>query len=146
MANSWFEKRYADPAEQLAFQQERAVVEATEAILKLMEQQGKTKADIANALSTSKAHVSQALGGGRNMTIRTLASLAWACGSSLRGFQFCPLDQEVKLTIVRPVFQEQVWQTQADEMATQTVEAAPRQALAAPSTGAAQQQELQLAA
>ena len=39
-----------------------------------------TKADLAKALGQSKAHVTQLLNGGRNMTLRTLSDIAYTMG------------------------------------------------------------------
>lgn len=85
MAKTWFEKKHTTPREQQTFEEERAVLLATEEILRLMEKEGITKVNLAKALGKSKAYVTQALSGGRNMTLRTLAAFAWACGYSIRG-------------------------------------------------------------
>ncbi len=85
MAKSWFESKHATPRQQQLFEEERLVLLATEEILKLMEREGISKADLARALGKSKAYVTQALAGGRNMTLRTLAGFAWACHHSVRG-------------------------------------------------------------
>ncbi len=53
-----------------------------------MGREGITKAALARRLGKSKAYVTQALSGGRNMTLRTLAEFAWACGASVGGFEF----------------------------------------------------------
>jgi transcriptional regulator with XRE-family HTH domain len=89
---SWFEKKHASKEYELVYQQESAVLEATEAILQLMEKTGKSKSDLAKALGKSKPHVTQALSGGRNMTLRTFASFAWACGYTLHGFELRPIE------------------------------------------------------
>ena len=94
MAESWFQKKHAKRGYELVYQQESAGLEATEAILHLMEKTGKSKADLAKALEKSKPYVTQALIGGRNMTLRTFAAFAWACGYSLKGFQLEPISAE----------------------------------------------------
>ncbi|MDE2664307.1 MAG: helix-turn-helix transcriptional regulator [Gemmatimonadota bacterium] len=53
---------------------------ATEAIAEAMEMQGRTRAEVAEALGTSRPNVTQILSGSRDMTLRTLAALAQACG------------------------------------------------------------------
>jgi predicted DNA-binding protein (UPF0251 family) len=88
MAKSWFDRKHATPRQQLLFEQERAVLLATEETLRLMGREGITKAALARRLGKSKAYVTQALSGGRNMTLRTLAEFAWACGASVGGFEF----------------------------------------------------------
>jgi transcriptional regulator with XRE-family HTH domain len=85
MAKSLFAKKRTK-AEDLMYYEERAVFRATEAILELMEEENLSKTDLAKALGKSKAYVSQALSGGRNMTLRTFASFAWACGYAVDDF------------------------------------------------------------
>ena len=64
-------------------QQERAILEVTELICKLMEEQGITKAQLARDLKTSKAHITQLLDGSRNMTLRTVSDLLYYLKHSL---------------------------------------------------------------
>ena len=45
-----------------------------------MEEQQVSKTDLAQQVGTSKSHVTQLLSGSRNMTLRTLAELAFAVG------------------------------------------------------------------
>lgn len=59
------------------------IFRVTEDILVAMEDQGVTKAELANRLGKSKARISQLLGGSSNMTIGTLADIAFALGLSL---------------------------------------------------------------
>jgi transcriptional regulator with XRE-family HTH domain len=92
MAKTWFERKHVTPRQQLLFQQERAVLLATEEVLKLMEREGISKADLAKALGKSKAYITQALSGGRNMTIRTLAAFAWACHHTVRGLDLVRIE------------------------------------------------------
>jgi predicted nucleotidyltransferase/DNA-binding XRE family transcriptional regulator len=61
-------------------EQERLVLEATDRISEAMEEAGISKADLARMLGTSRAHVSTLLSGERNMTLRTLADLAYVLG------------------------------------------------------------------
>ena len=70
-------------------EQESALVAATEMIAKLMEERKVSRAELARRLGKSKAFVTIVLRGPRNMTLRTLADLAWALGSRVR---FQPAD------------------------------------------------------
>ena len=45
-----------------------------------MEEQQVSKTDLARLVGTSKSHVTQLLSGSRNLTLRTLADLAFALG------------------------------------------------------------------
>ncbi|MBI2113578.1 MAG: helix-turn-helix transcriptional regulator [candidate division NC10 bacterium] len=104
MAKSWFESKHVTPRQRLLFEQERAVLLATEELLKLMEREGISKANLAKALGKSKAYITQALSGGRNMTIRTLAAFAWACHHSLRGFDLARIEiPDVTMAVERRV-------------------------------------------
>lgn len=66
------------------FLQERAIMEVTELISHLMEEQGMTKTDLARQLDTSKANITQMLDGQRNMTIRTISDVLFCLGSALQ--------------------------------------------------------------
>ena len=62
------------------FEQESLATEATELIAGLMKEGDVNKADLARKIGKSKAFVTQLLGGTRNMTMHTLADLAFALG------------------------------------------------------------------
>jgi transcriptional regulator with XRE-family HTH domain len=68
---------------QRLFAQEGLILEATEEVWSAMERTGKSKAELARLLSTSKANITQMLGG-RNLTLRTLADIAFALGQTVR--------------------------------------------------------------
>lgn len=59
---------------------EELIVEVTEALSEVMEEEGVNKTELADRLGNTKGFVSQLLTGGRNLTLRTLASLADALG------------------------------------------------------------------
>ena len=61
------------------YQQERLVLWATEAICELMAENNVSRAELARRLGTSRANITQMLNGSRNLTLRTLADMAWAC-------------------------------------------------------------------
>lgn len=60
---------------------ERLILDATEMLIALMEREGVSRTDLADRIGKSKGHVSQLLNGGRNMTLRTLAEVAFALDS-----------------------------------------------------------------
>jgi len=66
------------------FEAERLILEATELILELMEDENVTRTELAERLGKSKGHVSQLLNGDRNMTLRTLAEISYALGHRIR--------------------------------------------------------------
>lgn len=73
-----------EPEYQNLLAQETLILEATETIVALMREQGVTRLELARRLGKTKGFVSQVLAGDRNMTLRTLADLAYALGHTLR--------------------------------------------------------------
>ena len=76
----WIERQTETPEARRRYEEERLIVWVTESICNSMEEQGLRKADLAEALGTSRANITQLLSGARNMTLRTLADLAFTCG------------------------------------------------------------------
>jgi transcriptional regulator with XRE-family HTH domain len=74
-----------DPEFRRLLSVEALAAEASEVIAKLMAEQNVSKADLARRLNKSRAWVTQLLSGKANMTVRTLAEVAYT------------LDAEVKL-------------------------------------------------
>lgn len=62
--------------------QERFILEVTEAFCEHMKQNKITRTELAKRLGKSRGFVSQVLNGGRNLTIRTIADIAAALGVS----------------------------------------------------------------
>ena len=75
-----FEKFIADAKRRRLYERESLAFEAAELISKLMEAQDVSKAELAKRIGASKSHVTQLLNGSRNMTMYTLADLAYALG------------------------------------------------------------------
>jgi transcriptional regulator with XRE-family HTH domain len=73
-----------DPEFRRLLSVEALVAEASEAIAKLMDEQNISKADLARRLNKSRAWVTQLLSGSANMTVRTLAELAYALGAEVK--------------------------------------------------------------
>jgi transcriptional regulator with XRE-family HTH domain len=65
------------------WQQERAIIEATERICELMEKQGVSRCELADLIGKSKSRVSQLLDGSANMTLRTLSDLYFSLGRAV---------------------------------------------------------------
>ncbi|HEV3456916.1 MAG TPA: helix-turn-helix transcriptional regulator [Thermoanaerobaculia bacterium] len=64
--------------------QEELIVEVTEALARALRISGLTKSELATRLGRTKGFVSQIMGGGRNLTLRTLADMAAAIGCRVR--------------------------------------------------------------
>ena len=77
---AWTERQTRTPEARRRYEQERLILWTTEAICEAMEEQGLDRAAVAAKLGTSRANVTQLLSGSRNMTLRSLAGLAHACG------------------------------------------------------------------
>lgn len=92
----WIERQTRSPEARRLYEQERLVLWVSEALAQAMVESGLSKADLAERLGTSRAHITQVLSGSRNMTLRTVADLAWACDQRA-GFQMDPLDTIPKL-------------------------------------------------
>ena len=60
--------------------QEELILEATEALARALQSSGLTQSELAGRLGKTKGFVSQILGGGKNLTLRTLADVAGALG------------------------------------------------------------------
>lgn len=65
----------ATPEGMRIWQQERAIVEVTERICELMEEQGITRAELAKRLGKSRGYITQILGGSTNLTLRSLSDI-----------------------------------------------------------------------
>jgi transcriptional regulator with XRE-family HTH domain len=70
-------RKLIDDRERVAVQED-FILDATEAIWEQMRERGMRKSDLAAKLGVSKAYITQALDGGRNLTLRSLADFAWA--------------------------------------------------------------------
>lgn len=128
MANEgWIERQTRTPEARRRYEQERLILWTTEAICEAMEEQGLSRAAIAESLGTSRANVTQLLSGTRNMTLHSLAGLAHACDMRAeislekltdsvftpiedhtvavvdRSVRFRPADSEPELSVVTPV-------------------------------------------
>lgn len=74
---AWLQEHLSSRPERRVFEEERLVVDATEQIIKAMDGSGMSRAELARLLETSRANVTQLLDGRRNLTLRTLARIAF---------------------------------------------------------------------
>jgi antitoxin component HigA of HigAB toxin-antitoxin module len=82
------------------FRQEELILETTELICKMMNQNGMSKSELATKLKKSKAHISQCLSGEQNLTLRTLADVFGALGYRMQ-VGATPLDSAIGKPISR---------------------------------------------
>ena len=75
LLHEWLDE---SPERSRVFLEEGLILDATEAICEALEENGISRANLADRLGTSNAYVTQLLNGSRNMTLRTFASIAFA--------------------------------------------------------------------
>jgi transcriptional regulator with XRE-family HTH domain len=80
----WVERQEETSEARREYEYERLTVWALDELYEAMERNGLTKADLARKLGTSRANITQTFSGERNITLRTLSDLAWACGVRAR--------------------------------------------------------------
>lgn len=76
------------------YQQERAILDVTELICQLMDEEHVTRSVLAGRLGRSRGYVTQLLDGRANMTVRTISDVFVALGRALH-FQDGALSQTV---------------------------------------------------
>lgn len=81
--NSWIARQNQTPEARREYERERLVAWVFERIAEAMDSAGKTKADLARALGTSRGYITQLLNGHPNVTLKTLSDMAWACDSRM---------------------------------------------------------------
>jgi transcriptional regulator with XRE-family HTH domain len=92
-----FEELMQTPEFRREFAVEGFIADTAQVIWELMEQRNLKQADLARLLNKTPAFVSQLLNGKANMTVRTLAEVAYALGAkvSLKAeAESCPLQVE----------------------------------------------------
>lgn len=80
ISKGWIARQSKSNESRRAYERERLSMWTLDDVSAAMEKNGISKADLARTLGTSRAHITQVLSGSRNITLGTLADLAWACG------------------------------------------------------------------
>lgn len=88
---NWLERELPKADDQREYALERCIVALTEAVASRMREAGLSRTKVAAKIGVTKGHVSQVLSGRRNMTLRSLADLLWACGAEVKDLQLAPL-------------------------------------------------------
>jgi transcriptional regulator with XRE-family HTH domain len=78
---SWISRQSGSDESRRRYEEERLIVNVFESLSDVLEREDLSKANLAKSLGTSRAHITQLFSGQRNVTLRTLANLAWACNS-----------------------------------------------------------------
>jgi ribosome-binding protein aMBF1 (putative translation factor) len=71
------------PEKTKIYEEERLLLECQEAITRAIERSGLTFAQVAAKLDENDSFVAEALSSGKNLTLASLASLAWATGQQI---------------------------------------------------------------
>jgi len=79
-----FEQLMESPEFRKLYAIEGLVAEAGEFIARLLEEQRVSKAELARRLGKSRAYITQMLSGSTNLTVRTLAEVAYALGVEVK--------------------------------------------------------------
>ena len=82
MTAKWIERLQESDDGRRLIEQERLIMEATEAIATLLEEQNVSRADLARRIGTSSAFVTKLLRGDNNFTLRTLSDVFFALNRS----------------------------------------------------------------
>lgn len=87
---NWLVDALPSPSDQRGYAGERAIVVATEALAEAVEHAGLTQAELAKRLGVNASRVSHILSE-RNLTLKTIGEVLWACGLELRDFAVAKL-------------------------------------------------------
>lgn len=91
---NWLNEHLRTPTERRMYAQELAVLLASQAIVDAMESAHLNRAELAARIGKTKGFVSQVLSG-RNMTMRTLGDLLWACDKQVSEIMTVPMGQSI---------------------------------------------------
>lgn len=88
-------------------EQERLIVEVTETIARLMEEQRVSRAELARKIEKTPAFITKLLNGDNNFTLRTLSDVAFAMDRSVHislgevgeGVLLCPVAAQTQLSL-----------------------------------------------
>jgi transcriptional regulator with XRE-family HTH domain len=84
MKKTQFEHLMESPEFRKLYAVEGLVTEAGEFIARLMEERKVSKAELARRMGRSRAYITQLLSGSTNLTVRTLAEVAYALGVEVK--------------------------------------------------------------
>jgi len=79
-----FKELFEEAERHPEYHKERAILEYTEEMCRVMQEQGVTRTELGRRIGSSQAYVSRVLNGGANFTLATMTKLAMALGMELR--------------------------------------------------------------
>ena len=80
---NWLSSHLTTNEETRAFASDSLLLNASHLVVTAMEGADISRAQLAERIGKSRSYVSQVLSGSRNMTLKTLADLLWACGQEV---------------------------------------------------------------
>lgn len=89
---STYEILLEKPENRRLWAQEGLVLEGSELVARLMNESGVTRSELAKRIGKTRSYVTQLLSGSRNMTLRTLADIAFALGAEVK-MEAVPIEQ-----------------------------------------------------
>jgi len=108
MAQTLTETLTATPEGMRLYQQERAILEVTELLCEIMEEERVTRSELATRLGKTRGYVTQLLAGRANMTLRTISDVFGALGRAVH-FQDGPLSATVQTAPVLSIREGLSW-------------------------------------
>jgi len=90
------------------YQQERAILEVTELVCQVMDEDNVSRAELARRLGKTKGYVTQLLDGRANMTIRTISDVLHALNRAVH-FQDGPLSATVSPSPLLSITEGLTW-------------------------------------
>jgi len=100
--NDYRSKLLKDPAYALEAAKGKLIMDVTEAVCGILEKEKKTRKKLAEKMDKTKGYISQLLNGNRNMTLATLAEMAFCLGYDLE-IRLKKKESAKKRIILKPV-------------------------------------------
>lgn len=107
-AETLTEKLTKTPEGMRLYQQERAILEVTELVCELMEEQDVSRSELAERLGKTKGYITQLLDGRTNMTVRTISDVFTALDRAVH-FQEGPVSATVSPAPMISLMAETCW-------------------------------------
>jgi len=101
MTAKWIKRLEASESGRRALEQERLIMQATEAIASLMQEQSVSRTELSRRIGKSQAFVTKILRGDNNFTLRTLSDLLFALDRSVN-VSLGDVGDDISLCATRP--------------------------------------------
>jgi transcriptional regulator with XRE-family HTH domain len=98
VTKKWIERLRESEEGRRLIEQERLIMQATEAIATLLQEQGVSRAELARRIGKSPAFVTKLLRGDSNLTLRTLSDVFFALNHSAH-LSLSGIGEEIELSV-----------------------------------------------